>query len=84
MGVCTIKIVVLGTDDCPVVARAYGGPMCRSSSTEACTNDQGDVPAAGGVQQPATKSKIRGSLHQRHLTLFDRNVTASRQARSTS
>lgn len=81
MGVCTMKIVVLSTDDCPVVARAYGGPMCRSSSAEACTND---VAAAGGVQQPATKSKIRGSLHQRHFTLFDRNVTASRQARSTS
>jgi hypothetical protein len=37
VGVCTIKIVVLSTDDCPVLARAYDGPMCRSSSAEACT-----------------------------------------------
>jgi hypothetical protein len=68
VGVCTIKIVVLSTDDCPVLARAYDGPMCRSSSAEACTT------LTGGVQQP--HSRQLAPLNQCHSTPHDTAPTS--------
>lgn len=70
MGVCTIKIIVLSTDTGPVVARAYDGPMCRSSSAEACASTTLLVVVVG-EQQPAPKAACINAIS--HYIVFDKH-----------